>query len=586
MYLIMNAQHTAQSTPLKSVKSAFRLSLYVSALSSLVSAYAEPSLPKPVKVASAPAETPFSISEDRIKQASEATTWRRLLLLKKDNTSDIRHADFFLSDTLGGTPIDPAAELKAVLSAWQAGDERVCQFVARTLWLKKTLGIDTPLPVCADFQAWQARLSPKSLSLVFADEHPNNLASGFGHTLMKLEGADGDDTAINYTPNYGATDNPAVGAMKSLTGGYIGVMEILPFAQKNSDYRHKDERDIWQYRFNLTPDELDFLIRHIWEVKDMARPYFLTHDNCATEILRLLDVVRADLSLQADMGHIITPAKAAALVDKAGLVEKTEFFPSNATVRQAQINDASATLNPRYNPVSASGIHRLSVYAKSGDAGGDGVGVALRSAYKDLLDRPDGVRQYTDLSILSADVFYDERLKLNEAVLISHRGYNPVNSEKAYDGRAHGLHLRFTQVNDGQDKETPREHLVFHGSMERGKSWAVGRGQGGDLPDGLCYALGFGAAEVGRIAKGYRVGVGANVGCVYQKAEHWRVAGELSLSYWAHQGRDGVHYFAPKATLKAQYDLSPRTALRLESSHEWLDNGEDSSLKLGVLRYF
>ena len=91
----------------------------------------------------------------------------------------------------------------------------------------------------------------------------------------------------------GDPDDPFVlYAIKSISGGYDNRIEIDPYPEKLAKYLKDDERDTWTYRLDLTPAEVQQIIAHVWETKDLEIPYYFTTDNCASEILRLIDVVR------------------------------------------------------------------------------------------------------------------------------------------------------------------------------------------------------------------------------------------------------------------------------------------------------
>lgn len=509
--------------------------------------------------------TPFGISTSELNQLSQDITWHRLLLYNQGK-SDIRHAEFFLSKTTEGK-VSPNDELIATLSAWEQGQAVACQFPARLHFLKQTLHIDKALPDCPEFQAWYDGINATRLSLVFADEHPNNLAAGFGHAFIKVDNQAGEPIAINYTPNYPAHEHAAVGAYRSLTGHYVGVMEILPFAQKLDDYLVKDKRDLWQFELDLSEDDIGQIIRHLWEVKDMARPYFLTHDNCATEIVRLVDLVRPKSALLSGLGGITTPAKASQLMHQAGFIKQSTHLPSLATTAQAKINQSKQTLT-KGNPTTATPMHRLGLsydYQNNKDM----VGVSYRAAYHDVLDRPAGVRSWLDLEILGAKVSYGDKVRLDNLTVVRQRSYNPKNTAYANDGKAAGFELAIRRI--GQDN-TP----AFVASKEQGVSWAVGTGQGGALPDGLCYGLGVAKLAIGNASA---MSVGTTLGCVYQFSDKVRAKAEVNLPYWQDKDKGD---FVPQANLGVQYDLNRHHAVRLS----WQKDKYQDGASIGYQRYF
>lgn len=560
--------------------------------------------------------SPFLLNDEVLETLSKHVQWRRLLMFHdvpqsaKKEKSRIHDASFFLSKTGQTSPKD---ELIAMLAAIEQGDEQVlCQFPARTQFLVKELaklGVQTAVSdgVCQDFHAWADKIGAQSLSLVFAEEHGNNISSAFAHAFMRMD-ARADDaqgqfaTAMNYTVAINPKDSAIGSAIKPIIGRYAGVMEILPYREKANDYLVKDERDLWEYRLDLSPDEVMQIMRHLWEVRNLQRPYYLTHDNCATEIARLVDVVRPDADLTRMLGAVTTPAKIAQIFDAAKLIDKVNYHPSNSTKRQAVINngenfDISAISPNNNNPVNASPTHRLSV-ALNDERRYDEPShhISFRTAYQDLLDNPAGVRKFHELILPSLDVAYqNHQLKLHELTIIKTTSFNPSNAAKAYpDGQAtkkapaSRAYLGLIQATDASD-ESNDKHLVLDIYSQKGKSWTLGqpKAQTGDMSDTLCYALAGAGAQVGKLNQGYRIGVRTTLGCVHHWTAEFRMLGELELPYWYHKDSIGREsYIQPMMTLGAQYDFGRQQALRATMSIQKNYHQTDNAWRLELLRYF
>ncbi len=557
---------------------------------------------------------PYGLDAKKLRQISDTVGWRRLLLFsdhqKSADQSSLDNPRFFLAPT---GHQDAHAELIAMLEAMQAGDaDALCRFVARVHYLQGELakmGIDSGVSgdECADFQAFAKSLNAKHLSLVFAEEHPNKIASAFAHVLMRADDDQRQDTqamAINYTVQSDSRDPIIRSTLKSLVGGYPGVMEIMPFSKKAEDYLVKDERDLWQFELDLTSEEVAQIIRHIWEVKDMERPYFFTHDNCATEIVRLIDVVRPQASLRAHVGKIVIPSRIASILADQGFVRSQKFIPSNATIRQAALNhgqavDPDSILPSRNNPIHATPVHRIGLGAGMDDRHDDRAvyGVQINAAYQDLLDNPNGVRPLLDVRVLSLDVIKDaEKAKINELTIFATRSLNPANTAKnnATDptgiGKATGMRLGFIQSFDASSTAN-EDHLVMDLGIQKGKSWALGqaRAGSGEIADTVCYVLADGGAQVGRINQGYRLGLGAVAGCVHYATPRLRAMAEVSLPYYYHPDRaDGVRsgYLQPSVRVGMQADIDRVHALRLTAKHEKLYDSDNTQAMLSLQRYF
>lgn len=553
--------------------------------------------------------TPYQLSDRELSTLANHILWQRLLLFKQGK-SHVEQDEFFLAKD-GST--NAKSELIATLSAMQKQDKTaLCRFPARVHFLTEQLqklGINAPKNnvSCGEFQAWFDKLDGQKLSLIFADEHPNVLASAFSHVFLRLDNQKSlishqnkDAVAINYSSvHQEPSPNAAILAIKSTFGGFAGGIEFLNFEQKQDEYLIENERDIWQYSLDLTPEQVQQILRHIWETKDIARPYFFTHNNCATEIIRLIDVVRADKHLGEDVGSIVVPAKIARILNERSMINNEQFIASAATKRQAQLNsphtfDIHAIKPNVNNPLNATPTHRLGLSVGMDDHHQQKTtyGLSLRSAYHDLLDSPIGVRKFLDVKLLSLDVRYDdEKLKIQDATIFATRSYNPSNSAKnnpdptGKGKKAWGFDVGFRQAIDASSTANA-DHLVLNARYEQGKSWVFGTPKlgTGDLPDTLCYVLGGLNGQFGRINQGYRIGVGVNTGCVSYILDNVRMMGELQLPVWSHHDTaiNRSSYLQPAAYASLQYDISRHQAIRLTAQ---LEKGYQTTQKHAQLQY-
>ena len=87
----------------------------------------------------------------------------------------------------------------------------------------------------------------------------------------------------------------------------------------------------------LDRDAVDLLLAHLWELRGVDFGYYFFGENCAYQILALLDAARADLRLQEQFHAWVIPADTVrAVVAQPGLVDGTAYRPSAATtLRQA-----------------------------------------------------------------------------------------------------------------------------------------------------------------------------------------------------------------------------------------------------------
>ena len=235
----------------------------------------------------------------------------------------------------------PDAELKATLEALYAPASSAqkhaqCVYPARTRWLKAQLNLnDLPAVDCSEFKQWFKDVAPHSAVMIFPAAYLNSPSSMFGHTLLRIDQADvqSNNTALlSYAINFGAyiegSDNSILYAWKGLMGGYPGLFALVPYQEKLSEYRSLENRDLWEYRLNLTQVETERMVEHVWELKQIQFDYFFFDENCSYRLLELLQVARPGLKLTEQFPLTAIPTDTVKAVKEAGLVEKIDYRPS------------------------------------------------------------------------------------------------------------------------------------------------------------------------------------------------------------------------------------------------------------------
>jgi len=235
----------------------------------------------------------------------------------------------------------PDRELNATLQAMygpaSAGQQHAqCVYPARTRWLKAQLNLtDLPAVDCSDFTQWFKDVSPHSAVMIFPAAYLNSPSSMFGHTLLRIDQADvqSDKTALlSYAINFGAyiegSDNSILYAWKGLMGGYPGLFALVPYQEKLSEYRSLENRDLWEYRLNLSQAETERMVEHVWELKQIQFDYFFFDENCSYRLLELLQVARPSLRLTEQFPLTAIPTDTVKAVKEAGLVESIQYRPS------------------------------------------------------------------------------------------------------------------------------------------------------------------------------------------------------------------------------------------------------------------
>ncbi len=279
----------------------------------------------------------ISLADD--KKLFEDRYWHLLLHTPSiGGTSEIDDAHFFLSEE--GFE-NPKAELEATIEALYnetSFDDKAtaCRFPARKQWLTQELGLEgLPKVECKAFDALVKRMDPQSATLVFPFAHVNSPASMFGHTFIRIDSSY-ESKMLSFAINYAAgadpdKENGFLFAIKGLLGGYHGNYSLLPYYEKLKEYRDSDQRDIWEYDLDLTPEEVMQMVRHIWELKDTYSWYYFFDENCSYNMLWLIEVARESVHLREDFTYHVIPPETVHTIYKSGIVDAMHYRPSKRT---------------------------------------------------------------------------------------------------------------------------------------------------------------------------------------------------------------------------------------------------------------
>lgn len=242
---------------------------------------------------------------------------------------------------------DPSAELAATLAQFFFDDfvgrskqPAQCAFVARYHWLKERLQFDdTRLPplTCERFRQWFDEFNADAISLIFPTGFMNNPSSMFGHTFLRVDGRDQTPQTriLAYTINYAAQLPPDAGieyAVKGVVGSYPGYFSTIPYYLKVQEYRDIDNRDIWEYRLNLTQRQVTRLLMHTWELGNAYFDYYFFGENCAYHILSLIEAAEPSVRLLDSFPAYTIPVDTVRRLRESGLVGEVISRPSRSTL--------------------------------------------------------------------------------------------------------------------------------------------------------------------------------------------------------------------------------------------------------------
>ncbi len=289
------------------------------------------------------------IQKARGKKLGESRFWL-LLLHYRRSWSEADGKRFFFAEK-GKT--DPEAELEATLAHFfdppveetETLQHPQCMFPARYRWLKEQLEIDParlPDQPCAGFDHFREQLDPGSVTFIFAAAYMNNPASMFGHSFLRIDrkGNKAANDLLSYIVNFAANDKGSDGimwAVNGIFGGFPGFFSTTPYYLMVQTYSDMESRDLWEYRLSLTDGQIDWMVRHMWELGNTWFDYWFFTENCSYHLLSLIEVARPDLHLREQFDGTVIPINTLKLVASVpGLVTETRYRPSVVNRMQAK----------------------------------------------------------------------------------------------------------------------------------------------------------------------------------------------------------------------------------------------------------
>lgn len=280
------------------------------------------SIPKPV------------LAEVEDKQLYQSKQWKRILHYRKGK-SEIDDPSFFLSQN-GKTNLkaELLASIKKLVNDKSNNEKStLCYFPSRSTWIISQLPSIKDfikIPECKQLNKELEALNAKRITLILASAHINSPASAFGHTFLRIDASE-DTTLASYAVNYAAQTtetNGIIYAYQGLSGGYKGKYSIEPYSKKLKTYSDLEQRDIWEYPLNLSTEELNKLILHIFEIRHFYADYYFLSENCSYNLLWLIEVAKDDVELVTLFNHKAIPIDTLRAIVNAGLVKETVYRPS------------------------------------------------------------------------------------------------------------------------------------------------------------------------------------------------------------------------------------------------------------------
>lgn len=271
--------------------------------------------------------------EEIAEKASTSREWHTLMHYKRNMFFALEsQADgdgfFFAEDG----KYNPKAEMIASILALAADETKQCLFPARFKYLKKVFKIDSRPAECKDYKWWRENLPFHSVTMIFASYYANNPASIFGHTFMRINSSD-KKSISDYGIDFSAltdTDSGVEFAVRGIFGGYIGQYNMKPYYMKMNEYIENENRDLWEYDLNLTTEQIDRLLDHVWELqKNTYFDYYFFRENCSYQLLTLLEVANPEWHLSDEFDLETIPVDSVKAITRTkGAVKEVHYRPA------------------------------------------------------------------------------------------------------------------------------------------------------------------------------------------------------------------------------------------------------------------
>lgn len=266
------------------------------------------------------------INQADANHIAETRLWHVLLHLKHDQP--INPTSHYLS-----SPFSPQAELRETIKLALRDPQAACAFPARKRYIETQLNLPagtlSPEP-CSDYETFLDFVPNDRLVLVYASENVNSASSMMGHIMLRLDGVNINDIAVQHGITYFAeldSLNAARILYDSLVTGKEGLFQVSPYAPIQAHYRYAEQRNIWEYALTLTPGERALIRDAIWEIGQHTPAYFFHTYNCAT-VTQLLLAIARPASLDT-VDAWLTPIDIVKFSYKVSLVDSARVVPSD-----------------------------------------------------------------------------------------------------------------------------------------------------------------------------------------------------------------------------------------------------------------
>ena len=288
--------------------------------------------------------------------------WSRLLHAE-DGISHVVSPEFFI---LNNGRFDISAEQDAFVKELKSDDalQIACNFPARYKWIKsqKLTDVEVDLKACGELTKYRDGFQTKDLYLGYITEFLDSPASAFGHLMMVFHDSQ-KPMELADVIHFAADSNKEKGLSylaKGLSGGFSGYFVRDPFFEKSNEYLVVEQRAIHLLKIDLSEDEIENLVLHLYELRKAEFKYYFIDENCAFQLADLLNVAVPEKNYRLASRQAVLPIDVVRL-NEDRISKRITYIPThkriNAIAKQltpTELSEVQAVIHQKASPNPAS----------------------------------------------------------------------------------------------------------------------------------------------------------------------------------------------------------------------------------------
>lgn len=288
--------------------------------------------------------------------------WSRLLHAE-GGVSHVVSPEFFISNN---GRFDIRAEQNAFVTVLKSNDAQqvACNFPARYKWLKsqRLTDVEVDLNECVELTKYRDGFQRKDFYLGYITEFLDSPASAFGHLMVVFHDPQ-KPMELADVIHFAADSNKERGLgyiTKGLSGGFSGYFVRDPFFQKSNEYLIIEQRAIHLLKIELTDDQIENLILHLYELRKAEFKYYFIDENCAFQLADFLNVAVPDKNYRMASRQAVLPMDVVRL-NADRISKRIIYVPTHKRINEIakkltplELTEVQAVIDQKTSPNSVS----------------------------------------------------------------------------------------------------------------------------------------------------------------------------------------------------------------------------------------